>query len=477
MRSPIDLTEGKIRGTLLKLALPIMATSFIQMAYNMTDMIWIGRLGSGAVAAVGTAGFFTWFGFAFILIAKVGAEISVSQSIGRKQRQEAREYARSALYLITFLALAWTLILIFFSHSLISFFRFEDQNVINMSETYLTYVAFGILFSSLSVVFSGIYNGCGDSRTPFYITSVALGVNILLDPLLIFGIGPFPEMGVRGAAIATVISQLASTVVFFILFITNRSPFPDFRFIKKLNFDHIKKVFMLGYPVALESGGFTIIAMILARIISHWGALPIAVQRVGSQIEAISWMTASGFSTALCAYIGQNFGAEKWERLWESYLSAIQMVFLVGLAATLLFLIFPEQIFALFLPEPEAVMKGAVYLRILGISQIFMCIEIVSGGAFKGMGRTVPPTVVSLIFTGLRIPLAIILSADSILGLEGVWWSMSLTSIVKGIVLPIWFVLFLHSHPCILSNMKIIQKIITWNSRYLRDKRSFSGKC
>ena len=354
MRSPIDLTEGKIRGTLLKLALPIMATSFIQMAYNMTDMIWIGRLGSGAVAAVGTAGFFIWFGFAFILIAKVGAEISVSQSIGRKEPQEAREYARSALYLITFMSLAWTLILIFFNHSLISFFRFEDLKVISMSETYLTYVAFGVMFSSLSIVFSGIYNGCGNSRTPFYITSVALGVNILLDPILIFGIGPFPEMGVRGAAIATVISQLASAGVFFVIFITNRSPFPDFKFIKKFDFEHIKRVFKLGYPVALESGGFTIIAIILARIITHWGALPIAVQRVGSQIEAISWMTAIGFSTALSAYIGQNFGAQKWDRLWEGYLAAIQMVFLVGSVSTLLFLIFPEAIFGLFLPETSA---------------------------------------------------------------------------------------------------------------------------
>jgi len=302
-------------------------------------------------------------------------------------------------------------------------------------------------------------------------------VNILLDPILIFGIGPFPEMGVRGAAIATVMSQLASAGVFFVIFITNRSPFPDFKFIKKFDFEHIKRVFKLGYPVALESGGFTIIAIILARIITHWGALPIAVQRVGSQIEAISWMTAIGFSTALSAYIGQNFGAQKWDRLWEGYLAAIQMVFLVGSVSTLLFLIFPEAIFGLFLPEPEAIIKGAVYLRILGISQIFMCIEIVSSGAFKGMGRTVPPSVVSLIFTGLRIPLAMILSAESLLGLEGVWWSMSLTSIVKGIVLPIWFVLFLHSHPCILSNIRIIQKIMAWNSRYIRDKRSFSGKC
>ena len=477
MAGQIDLTQGAIRSSLLKLALPIMGTSLIQMAYNMTDMIWIGRMGSGAVAAVGTAGFFTWFSFAFILIGKVGAEISISQSLGRKEPGEAREYARSALYLISFLAIIWSIFLVLNSRSLIGFFRFSETNVVDMADKYLSIVAVGTLFSSLSVVFAGIYNGCGNSRTPFYITAAALVVNMVLDPLLIFGAGIFPAMGVRGAAIATVIAQLGSTTVFIILFITNRSPFADFKFFKRLDFAHIKEVFRLGAPVALESGGFTVFAMILARIIAKWGALPIAVQRVGSQIEAISWMTASGFSTALCTYMGQNFGAKKWDRLWESYWSAFQMVLMVGSAATFLFLVFPEQIFAIFLPEAEAIAVGVVYLRILGLSQIFMCMEIISSGAFKGMGRTVPPTVVSLIFTGLRIPLALIISAENILGLDGVWWSISISSILKGIILPVWFILFLHSHPCVVSNLKIIRKIQSWNNRYLRDKRSFSGKC
>jgi MATE family, multidrug efflux pump len=477
MAGQMDLTQGAIRGTLLKLALPIMGTSMIQMAYNMTDMIWIGRMGSGAVAAVGTAGFFTWFSFSFILIGKVGAEISVSQSLGRKEPREAREYARSALYLISFLAIIWSIFLVLNSRSLIGFFRFSEANVVDMADKYLSIVAAGTIFSSLSVVFAGIYNGCGNSRTPFYITAAALVVNMVLDPLLIFGAGIFPALGVRGAAIATVIAQLASTTVFIILFITNRSPFADFKFFKRLDFSHIKEIFRLGAPVALESGGFTVIAMIMARIITKWGALPIAVQRVGSQIEAISWMTASGFSTALCTYMGQNFGAKKWDRLWESYWAAFQMVLMVGSAATFLFLVFPEQIFAIFLPEAEAISGGVVYLRILGLSQIFMCMEIISSGAFKGMGRTVPPTVVSLIFTGLRIPLALLISAENILGLEGVWWSVSISSIFKGIVLPLWFILFLHSHPCVVSNLKIIHKIQGWNNRYLRDKRSFSGKC
>lgn len=477
MAKEIDLTSGRIVPALVKLALPIMATSFIQMAYNMTDMIWIGRIGSQAVAAVGTAGFFTWFGFAFILISKIGAEISVSQSIGRKNRIEAREYARSALYSILFMALLWTCILIIFKKQLIGFFKFQETTVISMAENYLALVAWGTVFTSLSVVFSGIYNGCGNSKTPFYITSFALITNIILDPLLIFGWGPIPALGVKGAALATVIAQFCSTLIFIFLFITNRAPFPDFKFFKIPAFDHIREIFKLGLPVALESAGFTVFAMILARIVSQWGAVPIAVQRVGAQIEAISWMTASGFATALCAFIGQNFGAQKWHRLWSSYITALALVSAVGALATFLFLVFPRQIFAIFIPEPEAIALGSLYLRILGISQIFMCIEIIASGAFKGMGRTVPPTIVSLVFTGLRIPLAMILSAESILGLKGVWWSMSLTSIFKGVLLSAWFIIFFHSHPCLRDNIKQFPRIFRWNIRYFNDKRSFAGKC
>ncbi|MCF7918608.1 MAG: MATE family efflux transporter [Candidatus Cloacimonetes bacterium] len=472
-----DLTEGKITGTLVKLAMPIMATSIVQMAYNMTDLIWLGRLGSKAVAAVGTAGFFTWFGFAFILISKVGAEISVSQSLGRKNLIDAREYARNALYLVLFFAVFWMTVLLIFNREFIGFFQISEASVNEMACTYLSIVALGIVFSFLTMVFTGIYNGCGDSRTPFYITTAALLLNIVLDPLLIFGIGPFPVMGVSGAAISTVLAQGISTLVFLLLFLTNRSPFPDFHFLKRPRFSYIKRVFQLGLPVALESAGFTIFSIFLARIISRWGALPIAVQRIGAQIEAISWMSASGFATALSAIVGQNFGARQWARIWHSYFSALKIVMLIGAISTFLFLVFPKQIFSLFLPEKEAVIQGAVYLRILGVSQIFMCIEIISAGGFKGMGRTIPPTIISLSLTGLRIPLALLLSSYPLFGLNGVWWSMSITSIFKGLILVTWFLLFLHSHPCIVSSLDDIPRLLAWNSRYLRDKRSFSGKC
>lgn len=437
------LTQGNILRVLIKLSLPIMATSFVQMAYNMIDMIWIGRVGSNAVAAVGTAGFLTWLGMAFILIPKIGAEVGVAQSIGREDLNDAKCYIRHSLQMIVVLALMYGSVLILFRKELVSFFKLDDIEVVNMSISYLVIIAFGIAFYFINPVFTGIFNGYGDSKTPFIINSIGLVTNIILDPLLIFGIGPFPALGVEGAAIATISAQCIVTVVF-IYNIRKKVPLiSQVKFLRLPDFQHLKKIFKLGLPVALQGGSFTIFAMIIARIIAQWGPIPIAVQKVGSHIESISWMTAGGFSTALSAFVGQNYGAKKWDRIYKGYISAMGIVSIIGILATSLLIFGAKPIFSLFIPEEEAIKYGVVYLKILGISQFFMCIEIATAGAFNGLGKTVPPSIVSILFTGLRVPAALILSSEDLLGLNGVWWSISISSVFKGIILTGLFTLVL----------------------------------
>lgn len=435
------LTEGKILPTLIKLALPIMGTSFVQMAYNMTDMIYIGRLGSSAVAAVGTAGFFTWFAMAFILISRVGAEIGVAQSIGRNDIKAAKKYSRNALILNIILGVIYASFLILFRKGLIGFFNLENKNVVQMAVDYLVLIAIGINFYFINPVFTGIYNGSGDSRTPFRFNVIGLLANIILDPVLIFGLGPIPAMGVKGAAIATVFSQIVVTILFIVsakgsLLIKNFS-------FRKFDMDYMKSIFNYGLPVALQNGLFCIFAMIIARIVSGWGEVPIAAQKVGSQIESISWMTAGGFQTAISTFIGQNYGAGRWDRITKGYKLGMISVGILGIFATVLLIFGASPIFSFFIPEKETLPYGIAYLRILGISQLFMCIEIATAGAFNGMGKTMPPSLVSTVFTGLRIPLALILSSPNLLGLNGIWWSISITSIIKGIVLTPWFYIYL----------------------------------
>jgi Na+-driven multidrug efflux pump len=180
--------------------------------------------------------------------------------------------------------------------------------------------------------------------------------------------------------------------------------------------------------------------MVLARIIASWGPTPIAVQKVGSQIEAISWMTAGGFQSAMSAFVGQNYGAQKWERVNRGYRVGMVIVSFVGVFATVLLFFGSRTLFAVFIQEEEAIQYGIQYLKILAFSQLFMCVEITTAGAFNGLGRTTPPSIVGVVFNALRIPGAIILASTS-LGLDGIWWAISVSSIFKGIVLTTWYIL------------------------------------
>ncbi|GAA0178871.1 MATE family efflux transporter [Clostridium sediminicola] len=442
-----DLTEGKILESLIKLALPIMGTSFIQMAYSIVDMIWVGRLGSKSVAAIGTAGFFTWLAMAFILIPKTGAEIRVAQSIGRKNIKEANNFAVNTIQLTIVLAILYGTCLLIFKRQLICFFNIKDTKVINEAISYLVIISMGMFFYFINPVFTGIINGYGNSKTPFIINTIGLVTNMIFDPLMIFGIGPFPLWGIKGAAIATILSQLIVTIIFIYFIKARIQLFSGFSLFKIPDRDNINTIIKLGLPVAFQSGLFTIFSMFIARIVASWGPEPIAVQKIGSQIESISWMTASGFATALSTFVGQNYGAKKWGRIYKGYILSMGVVAILGIIATCLLIFGAKPIFSIFINEEETVRQGVVYLRILGIAQFFIWIEITTSGAFNGLGRTIPPSLVGIIFNGLRIPASMILSDERLLGLKGVWWSISISGLLKGVILTTWFIVFIWKHP------------------------------
>ncbi|MBQ6630834.1 MAG: MATE family efflux transporter, partial [Romboutsia sp.] len=280
MNERLDLTQGKITEKLVKMSLPIMGTSFIQMAYNMIDMIWVGKAGSNAVAAVGTAGFFTWLAMAFITISKVGAEVKVSQSIGKNNVEDTKIYIKSAIEINIILSFMYTIFLLLFKNQLIGFFKLGDENVISMSKEYLIIVAFGMIFYFINPVFTAIFNGMGNSKTPFRINTLGLITNIVLDPILILGIGKIPPLGVAGAAIATVFSQMVVTSCFILTIIKNKELYFDIKLFKNINLKYYKELYNLGIPVALQSGLFTLFSMTLGVIVASFGPVCIAVQKV-----------------------------------------------------------------------------------------------------------------------------------------------------------------------------------------------------
>ena len=451
MENRIDLTKGNITSKLIALSLPIMGTSFIQMAYNMTDMIWIGKIGSDAVAAVGTAGFFTWLAMAFVMISKIGSEIKVSQSVGRKDFKSAKAYIISALQINVVFAILYGLFVGVFCDQLIGFFRLGEAHIIEMAKTYLIVMLVGMVPYFANPVFTSIFNGMGDSKTPFIMNTVGLVFNMIFDPLLILGFGPIPAMGVLGAALATVGAQIIVSIGFLVIIAKRKIDYLSINIFQKPDLGAIKMLCVIGLPGAIQSGLFTLFSMVIGRIVAVWGPVPIAVQKVGSQIEAISWMTAGGLSTALGSFVGQNYGARKYDRIEKGFKMSMLLGLGLGVFSTVLLVGFGESIFKVFIDETEAITAGAVYLRILGYSQLFMCVEIIVTGLFNGLGRTYIPSIIGIVLTGARIPAAYILSQESWLGINGVWWSISISSVFKGVILlgialMLWKIKKLYSH-------------------------------
>ena len=439
MDKKIDLTEGGIVEKLVKIAIPIMATSFIQIAYNLIDMMWVGKNGSNSVAAVGTAGFYPWLAMAFVMFSKIGGEVKVAQSMGEKNTKEVKSYIKSSIELNVFLSITYTLVLILFNKQLIDIFNLGDLEVITMSRQYLVILAIGMIFYFINPVFTSIFIGLGNSSIPFRINTIGLIANIILDPLLIFGFGPIDALGTNGAGIATITAQIIVTCVFVGYIIKNKIEYFKVKYFRNIELEYFKTLYKLGLPVAIQNALFTLISMAMGVIVASFGPVAVAVQKVGSQIESISWMSADGFASALSTFTGQNYGAYKFDRINKGSKIGLIGALIWGSITTLVLVFLGDIIFRAFINEPDAIIKGVDYLKILGYSQLFMCIEITITGILKGLGRTYIPSVTSIVLNLARIPMAIVLSKPDILGINGIWWSIAISSIFKGLVLLLIF--------------------------------------
>ncbi len=434
MQGAKNLTEGPIQKQLFHLALPIMGTSFIQMAYSITDMAWVGRLGSEAVAAIGAVGILTWMTNSISYLNKVGAEVSVAQSIGAHEEDDARSFASHNLTIALLISLCWGMLLFFAAYPIIGLFKL-DTDITYQAVSYLRIIATGFPFILLSAACTGIYNAAGLSKIPFYISGTGLVLNMILDPIFIFVF----HLGVHGAAWATWISE--ATVLFLFIFYLKRKKilFGGIPFLVRLKKRYSKQIFRLGLPVALLNSLFAVINLLMGRTAStHGGHIGLMTLTAGGQMEAIAWNTSQGFSTALSTFVAQNFAAKKRERVIKAFHITLKITAWVGLFCTILFVFWGSNIFSLIVPEKEAYEAGGVFLRIDGYSMILMMLEITMQGLFYGTGRTVPPAIISIIFNFLRIPMAIGLTSLG-LGINGVWWAISISSSLKGIVSFIWF--------------------------------------
>lgn len=431
----LNLLEGPTTSTLLKLALPIMTTGFIYMAYSLTDVFWLAKVESGIVAA-GTCGILLWLCEGFSVLSKVGASVNTAAHLGRKEFEQARENVIISLKSTFSIALLICLIFMIFNKQIIDFFHFQNLHTVQSARTYLMIVSIGIPFSFLVSVLSVSSMANGNSKMPFLVNSVGLVLNIIFDPIFIF----IFNWGVAGAALATIMAQIV-VCLFMAYFLLQQDNFRHMHFWSKFNWQIWCKNIRLGVPVALQTILVSMVALAITRIVNNFSEDAIAAQRLGVQIESLSWLTADSFGGAVTAMVAQNYAAQHISRTHRVIKRALLLIALFGCLTSSLLYFYPEILLHIFTNKPQIMHYGVEYLRIIAYSQVFMCVEIVICAIFNGFSRTTVPAVVGVLCTVARIPLALYLS--SLYGTQGIWWALSTSTIVMSIILICFLVLLI----------------------------------
>lgn len=419
----IDLTQGKVSRMLLTLAIPIMGSSLLQFAYNLIDMLWVGGLGSNAVASIGSSSFYIGLGYSINSLVVIGTGIKVAHALGRKNDKEVREYINAGLFINLIISTVYALFLIFAGRGLIGFLELNNPIVERDSYLYLAISAPTLFFAFFNFLFTRIFGSYGNNSGALKISATGIIINIILDPILIY----IFKLGVLGAALST----LFANIVMFLMFIAKSKGLLKFDIKIGIDFKKIKDITKLGLPMAFQRILFTIVNIMLAKIIARFGSDAIAAQKIGLQIESITYMVIGGLNGAVSSFTGQNYGAKKFGRIKEGYRTALKIGITYSLIMSVIFIVFKEPLIKMFIREEKTVIIAYGYLQAVAFSQAFSTVEMVSNGLFTGLGMPKIPAIISIVFTVLRIPMALVLI--SYLGLDGIWWSIALSSILKGI--------------------------------------------
>ncbi len=434
-----SITEGPVSKAIFKLAIPVVLGMLLEFALSTTDYFWVGKLGATAQDAVTSSMVVIWTIFVLITIVSVGVTALVSRFIGADDKERAAFYIKQGLALALFLGVFFSTIGYLVTPQLLTFMD-TSQNTLDLAIPYLrVFFLSGVIFFWNETIFAS-FRASGDTKTPTIVSSIAVLLNIVLDPLFIFGYGPFPELGVMGASVATAISISVGMIIITALLVKGKIGYPVTAILKtKPKLKELWKIAKIGLPMSTQQLVFVVVYWFLIKIVHSYGEISAAAMGIGNRMESFSYLTCFGFSLAASTLVGQNLGAGKPDRAAKCAYGSIGLAISLTLVMTFLFIVFPKQISGIFTDDPEVLAIAVDYLIILGISQFAMAIEIVLEGAFSGAGDTIPPMVVMIPGSLARIPLAYYLCFDLNWGINGVWWTLTITTLVKSMVLAYWF--------------------------------------
>ncbi|GAA0302882.1 MATE family efflux transporter [Halarchaeum salinum] len=432
-----DLTSGGIAKPLFFLSLPIVITNLFQTAYNLADTFWLGQYSTDALAAISFA-----FPMVFLLISlglgiSVAGSVLVAQFTGAGAQAEA-EYAASQT--VTFAVLA-SLLLGGIGYVFVDEFLAimgASADVLPMATGYMEFISLGLFSMFGFAVFVSLMRGYGDTVTPMLVMFGSVVLNIVIDPFLIFGWGPFPALGIEGAAIATVFSRaLAFAVGLAIMFRGTRGVRIHLRDMAP-DFDYLRRLARIGIPASVEGTGRALSMNLLLLIVAFFPDTVVAGYGIGTRVFSVVFLPAIAVARGVETMTGQNIGAGEPDRAERAATLAAQTLFCVLTVAGILTWIFAAPIADVFTTNPAVVDAAATFVRYVALTFGFMGVMRAYTGSFRGAGKTLTAAALSVLMLGfVRFPIAWF--ASGWVGETGIWLSFAVSNVLGALVAYAWY--------------------------------------
>lgn len=433
------ILSGPILPTVIRLSLPVVGGNLLQTVYEWTDTFWLGRVGPEAVGAVALSFPAFMLVVSFALGFTIAGTALVAQRTGAGDQDGVNRVAGQTILLVGALSV---ILAIVGAQSVPLVLRLMQTppDVWDEAFIYLRIFYYGLPSMFFFFLFEALLRGWGDTVTPMKIMAVAVAINVVLDPILIFGWGPFPEMGVAGASVATVLSRSVGAAIAWLLLLRGNYGINVRLAHLKPDFKAIRQIVVLGLPSSVEMSirGFDM--SLMTGLVAAFGSTALAAYGITGRLFSLVLLIAMAISIASTTMVGQNIGAKQHRRALASGWTSAGLTFAVTSAFAVLCMLIPDQLVGMFNRDPGVLEVGRHFLRTVSPLFGFVGIAIVLAGGLRGAGRTFAPLVFAIL-TGFvfRFPSAWFLSNYLDWGLTGVWWGLNISYFLGSMMIAMWF--------------------------------------